>query len=62
MVELEESDSRIGMVLHSGGDIHVYPINTKTEPHVLSDRCWCEPEIDHVADDGTKVWVHRGVQ
>lgn len=30
--------------------------------HVASEDCWCEPELDSVAEDGTKVWVHRELQ
>lgn len=58
MVELEE----IGTTLDAPGDIHVYPIGGHTPQHELTAKCWCEPEVDHVAEDGTKVWVHRGVQ
>lgn len=27
--------------------------------HVESERCWCHPTLDFVAENGNKVWVHH---
>jgi hypothetical protein len=45
--------------METSGDVHVYPVE---QGHVCSEKCWCEPELDRVAEDGTKVWIHRELQ
>lgn len=40
----------------SDGDVHVMPNDGR---HSCSPGCWCDPEVDYVADNGNKVWLHK---
>lgn len=41
------------------GDVHVMPMDRE---HSCSPGCWCEPEVDYVASNGNKVWLHKELQ
>ena len=41
-------------------DVHVMP-NHGPE-HECSSACWCEPEVEFVADNGNTVWLHKELQ
>ena len=38
-------------------DVHVMP--TYGKEHSCSAGCWCDPQVDFVADNGNKVWLHK---
>jgi len=40
-------------------DVHVMPLERE---HECSPDCWCEPEVDYVADNGCQVWLHKELQ
>ena len=41
------------------GEANPEPKEQPQLEHVPSPECWCEPILDYVAEDGSRVWVHR---
>ena len=42
--------------------VHVYPDYGDERAHVDREACWCEPTVEFVAGNGSKLWLHRREQ
>jgi hypothetical protein len=30
--------------------------------HEANPSCWCDPELQSITEDGTKIWLHKRAQ
>jgi hypothetical protein len=42
--------------------LHVLPSFQGEREHDADRECWCDPEINFVAENGARVWLHHREQ
>ena len=40
-------------------DVQEFHVFNKSQGHLLSDICWCEPTLMITLDNGNEVWQHH---